>query len=99
MLACRLYGPKAAGTLAARNPSREQPSEKSAKIPASAVRRDMRPSLSTGIGGAARDIEHAMPYQPVARIVGVGFKPCRRASQSECVAPRVHVAAHALPAD
>ena len=41
----------------------------------------------------------AVPNQPVARILGVLGEPGRGAAQPEAVAPLVHVAAHALPAD
>src|SRR6202034_4159178 len=95
---CRVYDPKAAGALAARNPKRSHPARKRAINPVSTVRRDTRSPLSAGIGGAARGIEHAALNQPVARIVSVALKPFRRAAQPECVAPGIHVAAHSLPA-
>src|ERR1700676_196903 len=98
MFTCRTYGPKAAGTLAARNPSREQPA-KSADSPASAIRRDMVLGLPAGMGGAPVRIEQAVPHQPIPRILCILIKPLRGTSQPERVAPLIHVAAHPFAAD
>ena len=55
--------------------------------------------LPAGMGGAALRIEHAVPHQPIARILGILIKPLRGTSQPERIAPLIHVAAHAFAAD
>jgi hypothetical protein len=55
--------------------------------------------LPAGMGGAAVRIEHAVPHQPIARILGILIKPLRGTSQPERIAPLIHVAAHAFAAN